>query len=288
MNDSPAKFSLLLCLRLGAFCCFAGWAWAHYYWEGPYGPLLWHDGTFELAESLGVSWDEFVGTGADDGLVQTWIGRLFWPYLVCMFLSLTAGRASWLQNLGLVCGGVLLVVLSYAKYLGAQCQLPMFVEHGGQMLMPLILVFGVSLGPRHRVTIVTACFALIMTFAGHGSYAIGMWPTPANFYAMTTIILGVEYETAKSMLYVAGVLDFVVCGLILIPRLRRWAALYATLWGGLTALARPVAGMSMSLIYWGADQFVHETVLRAPHFMIPLFLFLLWSSDVERTDADSV
>ena len=54
-----------------------------------------------------------------------------------------------------------------------------------------------------------------------------------------------------------------------------------------TALARPVAGMSLSLNYWGADQFLHEAVLRAPHFLIPLYLFFLWCSRSRNAPADT-
>ena len=258
----------------------------HYYWEAPYGALVWDDGTYALAESLGFSWDEFVGTGADDGLVQLWISRLFWPYLICMVLTLTARQRSWLQMSGLIGGSCLLTVLSYAKYIAAQCQLPMFIEHGGQMLSPVVLVLALTVGVRHRVTVVMVCIGVAMTFAGHGSYAVGAWPTPPTFYAMTTVVLGVPYETAKTLLLAAGILDFLVCFAVLVPMIRRWAMLYAAVWGLLTALARPMAGMSSSLIYWGADQFVHETVLRTPHFMMPLYLFLVWSSSDEQESED--
>ena len=234
---------------------------------------------------MGVSWQDFVGTGADDGFVQQWVGRLFWPYLVCMVLSMTARSRSWLQLSGLACGSGLLVFLSYAKYVSAQRQLPMFVEHGGQMLMPIVLVLALAVGARHRATITVACIGLVMTFAGHGSYAVGMWPTPSTFFGMTSVILGVSYESAKLLLLVAGVLDFAVCAALAIPVLRRPATLYAFGWGLTTAMARPVSGMSFGLIHWGADQYVHEAVLRAPHFMIPLYLFLLWAPPQEMGTA---
>ena len=274
----------LFCLRAGAFLCFAGWAWVHWYWEGPYGALLWDDSTYDLAESLGLTWEEYVGTGANDGLIQKWISRLFWPYVICTILSLRARSNSWVQQVGLVFGSGLLVALSYAKYVGSQYQVPMFVEHGGQMLMPIILVLALRLGAKHRAAIIAACVALVMTFAGHGSFAAGLWPTPPTFYAMTTVILGVEYETAKLLLLIAGVLDFAVCVAILIPPLRRTAALYAALWGLITALARPVAGMSFDLIHYGADQYIHEAVLRAPHFMIPIYLFFVWRGEGSKGD----
>ena len=152
----------------------------------------------------------------------------------------------------------------------------MFVEHGSQMLIPILLVMALTLGIRHRVTVAAAIIALIMTFAGHGSYASGLWPTPGNFYAMTTVILGVEYPTAQILLRIAGVLDFLVCTGICIPHLRRASASYAAVWGFFTAIARPVAGMSWGLNYWGTDQFLHEAAIRAPHFLIPVSLLLIW------------
>lgn len=267
---------LVAVIRLGAFLCFAGWTWVHYYWEGPYGILLWQESTYELASRFGVSWDEFVGSGADDGLVQTWLARIAWLYLTCTILTLTVRARSWFQMTALLGGSGLLVVLSYAKYVAAQRQLPMFVEHGGQFLMPALLVLALATGARHRATVITAMVAFVMTFAGHGCYALDLWPTPATFYAMTCVSLHVEYETAQTLIRVAGVLDMVVCAGIFIPVLQRPCAIYAVAWGFLTAIARPVAGMSWHLNYWGADQFLHEAVIRAPHFLIPLYLFLIW------------
>ncbi len=285
MTQPKFDHVLILFLRLGAFLCFAGWTWVHFYWEGPYGILLWQDSTYALADRFGISWDEFVGSGADDGFVQKWAARIGWLFLACGVLTLTVRKNSWIQMATLIGGSGLLTILSYAKYLAARQQLPMFIEHGGQMLIPVLLVMSLALGPRHRATVITAIIAFIMIFAGHGVYALGFfWPTPANFYGMTSIILQVDYETARAILRVAGALDFIVCIGIFIPFLRCPSALYAAVWGFLTAIARPAAGMSMSLNYWGADQFIHEAVLRAPHFMIPLYLFFLWRNS-SSTDA---
>lgn len=270
--------TLLLLLRLSAFFCFAGWTWVHFYWEGPYGILLWQEPTFAFADRLGISWEEFVGTGSDDGLVQRWIAGAGWFYLTWSILTLTVREKSWIQMGVILCGSVLLTILAYAKYLAALCQLPMFVEHGGQILSPIILVMALTRGVRHRMTIFTTILACCLTFAGHGAYALGfLWPTPANFQGMTSIILRSDHETTLGFLRAAGALDFFVCIGLFVPFLRRASALYATVWGFLTAIARPVAGMSMDLRDWGADQFVHEAVLRAPHFLLPLFLWIVWS-----------
>ncbi len=280
-EDTPRKSDrwLVRVLRASALICLAGWWWVHYYFEGPYGVLLWDDWTYELAERFNISWDDFVGTGYNDGLVQTWLARVHWLVLACVVLSVSVRRKARIQLAAFVfLGSGLLIVLSYAKYVSALRQLPMFIEHGGQMLTPLLLVMAVRLGPRHRMTVIVAMIAVVMTFAGHGCYAYGFWPTPGQFYGMTSLILGVEYETANTMLRTAGVLDFVVCVGIFIPYLRCPAAIYAAIWGLATALARPVAGMSWGLNYWGADQYLHEVAIRAPHFMIPLYLFLVWST----------
>lgn len=276
VQASKADILPLACLRLGAFLCFAGWTWAHFYWEAPYGVLLWHDATFELATRLGISWEEFVGSGANDGLVQWWVSRMWWLYLACTLLSLTVRTGAWLQMAGLVMGSGLLVILAYTHYMAALFQAPTFVEYSGQILMPVILVMALALGTRQRVTQITAIIALILTFASHGSYALGLWPTPGIFYAMTSLVLGVEYPTAQALLRAAGAVDLLVCIGICLPYTRRASALYASLWGLLTACARPLAGMSWELNYWGADQFLHEALLRAPHFLIPLYLWLIW------------
>ncbi|WP_238388614.1 hypothetical protein [Roseimaritima ulvae] len=284
MNKAKIDRLLIFVLRMGAFLCFAGWTWVHFYWEAPYGVLLWQDATYQFAGRWGIDWDEFVGSGADDGFVQKWLARTAWLYLACTILSLTVRKRSWLQMTALLGGSGMLVVLSYAKYVAAQRQLPMFVEHGGQMLMPVLLVMALALGVRHRATVITAVVAFVMTFAGHGSYALGLWPTPATFYAMTCVSLQVEYETAQTLLRGFGVLDLLVCVGVLLPWVRRPCALYGVGWGFLTAIARPVAGMSWSLNYWAADQFLHEAVLRAPHFLIPLYLFLLWRKPREPSN----
>lgn len=278
--------SLLLVLRGAALLCFTGWTWGHLYWEGPYGVLLWQDSTYELAGRLGISWGEFVGTGADDGWLQRWVSRIGWLYLGFTVLTVSVRKSSYVQMAGLLAGSGMLAVLSYSKYVAAQNQLPMLMEHGGQVLAPALLVAALALGVRHRVTVAIAIAAVITTFAGHGAYAIGWWPTPGNFYAMISLTLGVEYETATNLLRCAGVLDFAVCLLLFVPRLRRSAAAYAAIWGFLTAVARPVAGMSWELNYWGADQFLHEVVLRAPHYLIPLYLVAFWHRSENAQDCD--
>ncbi|MEM9941018.1 MAG: hypothetical protein AAF939_05475 [Planctomycetota bacterium] len=273
-------------LRLGTFLCFAGWTWQHLYWEGPYGELLWHDSTFQFAEWIGISWDRFIGDGNQPGIIQIWIARTGWLFVGFSVVSLTASKQSKIQLASLIFGSTMLAVIAYARYLQSQYELPMLIEHGGQVLMPVILVLAIQLGSRHWATVTAAIVAFVMTFAGHGSYAVGIWPTPANFFGMTNVLLGLEYESAKLFLLTVGVLDFAICVGLMSPW-RAGCLLYGGLWGFLTAAARPAAGMSTGLYYWGADQFLHEAILRAPHFVIPIFIWSVLRPDSVTQGNDS-
>ncbi len=271
----PRSDSVLIpLLRWSAGLCLLGWAWVHLYWEGPYGILLWNGNSYAWAERWGIGWEEFVGTGSNDGLVQHWLKWIGWIYFVCAGVTISVRRGAKLQLA--VLGGAtgMLTVLAYAQFLSAQRQIPMFLEYGAQLLSPVLLAVALTWGARHWSTVTVAIVAVVVTFGGHGCYAIGWLPTPGNFHAMTSLILGVEFETANTLLRIAGLLDFVVCIGVLIPASRRISALYAMVWGLATALARPVAGMSWSLNFWGADQYLHEAVIRAPHFLLPLFLVM--------------
>lgn len=267
---------LLWLLRIGTALGFAGQAWQHLYWDAPYGVLLWNPAVYEFLSSRGMDWDQYVGDGQSQGLVRQAVVAAGLAHAALAVVALTARRRSWVQLSGLAIGAIMLCLLACCRYVQALRVPAMWLEHGGQILMPVLLVLALRLGVKSRTLQWTAVLAVIATFGGHGAYAAGWVPRPGHFQGMIVVILGVTPETAANILEIAGWLDFTVCGAILLPTLRRPAALYAAVWGGLTALARPLAGMKTGLLWWGADQFVHEAVVRAPHLVIPLFLFLLW------------
>ena len=275
---------LVRLLRFGAFACLAGWAWQHLYWEGPYGPLFWRGEALDFVAHHGGDWDDFVGQTPGAGAVQRWIAWMAWPYVICAALTITARPRAWLQFSGLAVGGLCLAALAYSKYLTAARELPMLVEHAAQVASPVLLALALACGAKHRAVIAATTGAVIMTFAAHGAYALGWWPTPASFYAMATVVLGTDEATTTAILRSAGALDLLICVGLLAPRLRRGCMLYAATWGLLTALARPVAGMSLDLRFWGADQFLYEAMVRAPHFTLPLYLALIWRRPLARGD----
>jgi hypothetical protein len=266
-------------LRLGAGACFVGWAWQHLRWGAPYDAVLWHpDYSGWLAGWFGVSWETYVADVMTDRRILLGVRLLGVLYLVLAIIAFTATRRRYVQLACLAIGSASLAFLAYCKFVNAGYAQAVFVEQGGQVLAPCVLLLALRRGISDRWTIGLAVVAFCATFIGHGIYAIGWAPTPGHFYGLTHAVLGFEEAAADTFLKCAGFLDFLVCGALLFPKLRQPALAYAVLWGLLTSLARPVAGMSTALPWWGADQFLHEAVYRAPHVALPLFLFLVCRS----------
>lgn len=265
---------LVLLLRWGACCCFWGWAWQHLRWSTPYREILWNPAILgSVVEWFGLSWKDYVSSlaiGRWFDVLEKAIGVV---HLVLGILCLTvrpSGRWRWFVAGS---GSLLLGLLAYCKYLGSLRQWAQWIEYGSQVLIPVILVLALSLGVKNRWTIRTTILAIILTFLGHGAYAVGIFPVPGSFTAMVMNILHVDESFAMSLLSIAGWLDFAVCIAILFPWCRGYALAYATVWGLATAVARPLAGMRVSYDWWGADQYVHEMIYRVPHFALPIFLF---------------
>lgn len=266
-------------LRIGVCACFGGWAWQHLRWSAPYDAMLWHPDYFGwLADRIGVTWDEYIAQVMTDRRIRLGVRMTGVVYLVLACFAFTAKRRSVFQQTCLAIGSLLLAILAYCKYVDAGYAMPTLVEHGGQVLIPVVLILALRLGQRHRATLAVAMFAFWTTFAGHGIYAAGIAPTPGRFYGLVHATLGLGPESSDLLLKTAGILDFVVCFGAIVPPLRRFCFAYATVWGLLTALARPVAGMSLEADWWGADQFLHEAILRAPHACLPLFLYFAFRS----------
>ena len=80
--------------------------------------------------------------------------------------------------------------------------------------------------------------ALFGEFLGHGAFAIQLKP---KFLEMLTAFTGITGDLAKTLLITIGYLDITTAFLALIFPFRL-LLIWASLWGFLTALARPIAG----------------------------------------------
>ena len=117
---------------------------------------------------------------------------------------------------------------------------------------------------------------IALTFVSHGMYAVAIfYPLPGNFVSMTLNILPVTEDIAKQFLFTAGILDFIVAVLIFIPKTAKPALIYAAIWGFLTALARIVSGLKYGVNIDIVMQYLHTTIYRIPHGLVPLIAFLV-------------
>jgi hypothetical protein len=75
------------------------------------------------------------------------------------------------------------------------------------------------------------------TFLGHGNFALQLKP---RFIEMLTAFIGVTGTLANNLMYLIGAIDVIV-GIFALFYPMRLILIYASFWGFLTALARPIA-----------------------------------------------
>lgn len=112
--------------------------------------------------------------------------------------------------------------------------------------------------------------ALFGEFLGHGYFAFMQSP---NFVKLITGATGFSEDLAMTLLRVIGVVDFGVAFLALAYPFRA-LAIYAAMWGLLTALSRPLSGMH-----------VMDFVERWPNWGIPLALFFVLQMKADQDKA---
>jgi hypothetical protein len=121
----------------------------------------------------------------------------------------------------------------------------------------------------------TLLLSVVLTFVGHGLYAMGYYDIPLEFRIMTTEILPLSEAQSLVFLKAAGWLDFVVAALVFVPSTRVLALAYMLLWGGATSVARVWAYYEPTLPWNGLDPWLAEALVRTPHWLVPLWLILV-------------
>lgn len=242
----PVKLLQVLC-----FCVLGGRAWQQLRWISPF------EGTWNWPHAIVLG----VGT--------------FWLFLA--ILSLVSDRINTqkiIQTL-LISGSISLLLLMLASWQAKAFQIAQLIEHTIQWTLPAILAYALFSDLNSPRFILGLKIATALTFLGHGLYAAGVYEVPGNFIAMTTSILGVSVEQAKIFLTIAGILDFLVVISLFIPKLQKYAIVYAIIWGSLTAFARVVAYMDGTDVVGSLDRWLFETVYRLGHGGVPLLLYIV-------------
>ncbi|PIK13742.1 hypothetical protein [Halobacteriovorax sp. JY17] len=255
-------------IRLSTFTVLFGRGIQHLFYDAPYRIILWNEGLLSPIFNLfGWSWTDYVTSPVTDRLIN--LSVIF----VGVILLLTSLVVVFNYRKGeklLYLSGAYLVVLS-GLYMSSKFFIPaQFIEYSAQMFSPFALILFWKKGESDKL-ILFIRIAVALTFIGHGSYALGIFPVPGNFIDMVINIIGCSESSARILLQVMGGLDFLAAILIFLPLVDQWALGFCCMWGALTSFARigeeSVFGLSHTLLTLG-----HEFIMRGPHFLLPLFL----------------
>jgi len=269
---------LVWILRLSAFCVFFGRGWEHLITDAPFRAILWDQSIMEglISVLTGLSWNEYASSETCNFIIDASIKVIGLFYLLCAFASLfICVKHKRLSKL-LVLGSLLLIILSGLFYKSKFLQFGQFIEYSCQMFSPLflyvILFYKVHL-PKFNFMLK---LAIALTFAGHGLYALGVYPTPGVWIDMSLSTLNFmglypSVNQVQHIIYLAGVLDMILALGIFLPN--KWSVPFLTwalIWGLLTALSRVIGFMYIDASWHTLVQWLPQTIMRFPHALIPL------------------
>lgn len=283
MNEKTFQ-RLFFIVQMATVAVFLGRAWQHLFWDAPYRALLWDENWMKwiVEDIFKTPWGDYV-YNSDSG-IQIFTKMIGVFYIICALAAAMIKRWSRFSIILLYIGAFSLIFLAalYAKerfFHAGQ-----FFEYTLQWGSPILLVV------LHRRQILTqqvvffVKIAIALTFICHGLYAIGYYPRPGGFLEMAMNILHITDAQAAHFLFVAGIMDFAVSILIFLPnRIAIGALAYCIIWGFFTTIARVWAHFYIEFLPNVFLQWLHESVMRFPHFLIPLAV-LLWQWNLYRQD----
>jgi len=221
--------------------------------------------------------------------------------LAVLAAFLVTKQRRWAQAV-LILASALLSILAWAVFHDRMLRIGEILEQAISVTVPLCLVALArrtvaapnpeephadvrgAIGPA-RIVLLMKC-VIAATFAGHGLYAVGLYPVPGEWVTMVMAILRLSEPGAFTFLWIAGVLDFAVAVLVFVPgRTARIALLYAAFWGAATALARSLAFVGIENFAESARYWFPETFVRLPHAGVPLALYFLTRPSSTRVKA---
>lgn len=263
-------------LKLSVILVFIGRAYQHLIWDAPFRAFFWDESLLKpfVEGFFNVSWGEYVTSLKMDSFIQGTILFFGILYAVAAFSTYKFNFKSNFFKIVIISGGVGLVFLAYLLMKEKFYRLSQFFEYSIQFSIPFILVYYKKEFVKNNLqTILKILIAAV--FVSHGLFAIGYYPVPGNFLGMVINIFDFSESSARFFLLIAGILDMLVAILIFVPGISKYALIYASIWGFLTAFARIVAGFYIDFIWLSINLNLFETIYRLPHGLIPLIVLLL-------------
>jgi len=265
-------------LQLACFAVLLGRGWQHLAESPPYREFLWNEQLLRgIVEGwFGTDWGAYVTNPRVDATI-TVIEKVVGIFLLLSAAVVAAMRLlpKSLLRVILWLDSLYLILLAALYFIGKGYFIGQFLEYSLQFLSPLFLLFAWQnrrqISPR---LLFVLKIATAITFTAHGLYALGYYPRPGYFTAMTMKGFGFSEAGAVTFLYWVGVLDIVFAVLLFVPlrRVQYVALTYIIVWGFLTTMARVYANFYPDFWLQSILQWLPHTLYRMPHFLIPIVI----------------
>jgi len=255
--------------------------------DAPFRAVLWDQSIMEglINVLTGLQWNEYASSATYNFIIDVSIKITGFFYLLCAVASLFINVKHKRLGKLLVLGSLLLIILSLVFYKNKFLQFGQFIEYSCQMFSPLFL-YGMLFYKVHlkKLNFVLK-WAIALTFAGHGLYALGVYPTPGMWIDMSLSSLNFvglypSVNQIQNIIYWAGIVDMVIAIGIFLPN--KWSApflIWAFTWGLLTALSRVIGFMNIDPSWHTFLQWLPQTIMRLPHALIPLAVLTIIYKD---------
>ncbi|GAA5496098.1 hypothetical protein Rhal01_02279 [Rubritalea halochordaticola] len=287
MNLTNRTFMWLL--RIATFLTLFCRGWLYLRWNCPLREIFWTEKwmTPLVDYFLHMDWAQFSQTS------DPYITFLF--RAIGIFLMVAGGAALFVSKNTrrltdiLVVATFFTILHAFAAWHGKDYQIGMLIEMALQAFSPLLLLVAIRRGIEANSFDWISKAVIALTFVGHGLYAVGHHPVPANFVTMSMNILSLSEGISKSFLLAAGYLDFIAAALIFLPyaSIRKYSFYYMVFWGFVTALARVVNHYNPAEKFNGIDPWLFETLVRTPHWALPLIMGLLIANQQKQNTLES-
>ncbi len=284
INKTNSIFFKLI--QFATITVFLGRAWQHWRWDAPYRTLLWDEQWMShmVAKLLGMDWSTYIASVPVENAIQYGIKGIGLFYLSCAVVAFFIKSLPKLGRYWLGLGAISLAILALLYCKERFFSIGQFFEYTLQFGSPLLLIYLTTNPIISNKLLHVIKVAIALTFTAHGLYALGFYPRPVHFMEMTMNILGIYEEQAIQFLNIAGILDFIISiGLFLPWRWAKYCLAYAVFWGASTTAARIWAYFDWEWLDYVLVQWLHESVMRFPHFLVPLAVFVIWNAKNRET-----
>lgn len=268
--------NLFLILKYACIFLLVGRGWEHLVWNPPYRVILWDERLLSPFIELLTpwTWQEYVSSDLVHSVTQAFIK--FIGVLYFLLAGITIFIKPWHKKLFklYVLASAHMLFITYLITLDKGSFIGLFIEHATQVFIPLIFA-GLYLNKfKFEQSLNFIKITIAATFVGHGLFAAGFHPVPGNFVEMVISTFGINEETAYILLRAAGTIDFISAIFLFMPKTQIYSLIFMSSWGIITAFARTVAHLDFNLLGMSSSQWIHETIYRLPHGLLPLFVMI--------------